>query len=380
MKRINFKSWRYFTVAMLSLSLLPVSATASNAEEPRSVVYTMTNATTGNQVLAFNRLANGTLSRPRAFGTAGLGTGTSLGNQNALVLDQANSCLYVANAGSNEITSFAVQPDGLSFVNKIGSGGSRPVSIAVHAYWLYALNAGGAVGDADNISGFTVDRDCRISPLANSTRPLSASNTAPAQVQFTPDGKVLIVTEKATNKINTYLVSADGLTAGPNVQASTGITPFGFAIGKRNQLLVSEANGGIPDGGSVSSYSIKPDGKLETISAAVPTQESATCWVVMSNDGRFAYVTNTDSESLSTLGINFGGGLSLQNPDGISGKTGPGTTPIDLALSNDGLNLYALDNTLGSIAAFRVNVTTGRLIPIQLLGGLPAGANGLAVR
>jgi 6-phosphogluconolactonase (cycloisomerase 2 family) len=199
-------------------------------------------------------------------------------------------------------------------------------------------------------------------------------------VQFTPDGKVLIVTEKATNKINTYLVSADGLTAGPNVQASTGITPFGFAIGKRNQLLVSEANGGIPDGGSVSSYSIKPDGKLETISAAVPTQESATCWVVMSNDGRFAYVTNTDSESLSTLGINFGGGLSLQNPDGISGKTGPGTTPIDLALSNDGLNLYALDNTLGSIAAFRVNVTTGRLIPIQLLGGLPAGANGLAVR
>jgi 6-phosphogluconolactonase len=380
MKRIKFLCCLTFLSASFSLPFLVEKVAANNPEESQGFVYTMTNAPTGNQILSFRRSANGLLSGSTAFNTDGLGTGTGLGNQNALVLDQANSCLYAVNAGSNDISSFAVLSDSLRFVNKISSGGSRPVSIAVHGNLLYALNAGGAVGASDNISGFTVDRNCQISSLAQSIRPLSAANTAPAQVQFTPDGKILIVTEKATNKINTYLVAADGKASGPNVQDSVGVTPFGFAIGKRHQLFISEANGGTAEASSVSSYLIKPDGKLDVISAKVPTQESAACWVVVSNDGRIAYVTNTGSQSISGFDVNFNGKLELLNSDGITGKTAPGTAPVDLILSNDGRNLYTLDNRLGSIATFRVNIATGQILPIQTVTGLPVGANGLAAR
>lgn len=379
MKTLNLKNLFSFTAAALSLSLLTGGVAAAQTE-PRGTVYAMTNATTGNKVLVFNRGADGRLSPPRAFNTSGTGTGGSLGNQNALVLDKANSCLYAANAGSNQISAFAVKPDSLVLVDKVNSGGFRPVSITVKSNLLYVLNAGGSVGRSDNISGFVANKDCTLLPLATSSRPLSAGNTAPAQVQFTPDGNWLVVTEKATNKIDTYQVLSSGRVVGPKVQLSAGTTPFGFAFGKRDQLFVSEAAAGAPNEGTVTSYIIKPNGDLQLVTRSLATTETATCWVVVSNDGRFAYVTNTDSDSISGLRVGFFGNISLLIPGGRTGTTGTGTTPIDLTLSNDGLNLYALDNTLGTISVFRVNPVNGQIASIQRVTGLPSGANGIAVR
>ncbi|MBW4619802.1 MAG: lactonase family protein [Cyanosarcina radialis HA8281-LM2] len=367
-----------FTAVVFSLPLLAGSAWA--VENTRGAVYTMTNATTGNKVLVYSRDDNGKLSHPQAFDTGGLGTGGGLGNQNALVLDRSNRCLYVVNAGSNEISTFIVRANGLSLVSKISSGGSRPVSITVDRDLLYVLNAGGGAGSTDNISGFKTSDLCRLSTLTNSTRPLSAGNTAPAQIEFTPDGKVLIVTEKATNKISTYRVLSDGLTAGPKVQSSVGTTPFGFAFGKRDRVFISEAAAGAPNASTVSSYRVKDNGELQVIKSSLPTTETAACWVVVSNDGRFAYVSNTGSQSISGIQVSFFGNLSLLTPGGRSGTTGAGTAPIDLALSNDGLNLYALDNQLGSIAVFGVNPVNGAISRRQILTGLPVGANGLAAR
>jgi len=376
MSTFNLKKLFSYT-AVLS-TLLPGSAIAN--QPPRGAVYTMTNATNANKVLVYNRDAQGRLGAPQRYDTGGKGTGTSLGNQNALVLDQANRCLYAVNAGSNQISSFLVKADGLLLADKINSGGSRPVSVSVNRNLLYVLNAGGTVGNSDNISGFIVDKNCKMLPLADSTRPLSAANTAPAQVQFTPDGQQLIVTEKSTNKISTYSVLPSGRVTGPRVFVSAGTTPFGFAFGKRDQLLVSEAAAGAANGGTVSSYLVKPNGDLQLITSSLATTETATCWVVVSNDGRFAYVTNTGSESISGLRVSFGGNLSLLTAGGRTGLTGSGTTPIDLSLSNDGLNLYSLDNTRGTVAVFRVNLVTGQLVKLQTIAGLPAGANGIAAR
>ena len=70
--------------------------------------------------------------------------------------------------------------------------------------------------------------DCSVAPIAGSARPLSAPNSAPAQASFTPDGKYLVVTEKATNIINTYRVNPNGTLGAPRSQASAQPTPFGF--------------------------------------------------------------------------------------------------------------------------------------------------------
>jgi hypothetical protein len=70
---------------------------------------------------------------------------------------------------------------------------------------------------------------------------------------------------------------------------SAGVTPFGFAIGRRDRIFVSEAAGGAADASSTSSYVISETADLEVISSAVPTEQTAACWLITSHDGRFVY-------------------------------------------------------------------------------------------
>jgi 6-phosphogluconolactonase len=56
-------------------------------------------------------------------------------------------------------------------------------------------------GVPNTITGFTVD-DGVLTPLADSTRPLSDASTSPAQVGFDDTGTSVIVTERATNRID----------------------------------------------------------------------------------------------------------------------------------------------------------------------------------
>jgi 6-phosphogluconolactonase len=336
-------------------------------------VYTMTNSDESNEVLLFSRSADGSLTPAGAFATGGFGTGGGLGNQGGVILTPNKRFLFVVNAGSGTISAFHVKANNLEFIDVFDSGGVRPVSLTVDGNVLYVLNAGGGVGDEDSISGFIVERNGMLTPLVGSTQPLSQPNTGPAQIGFTPDGKVLVVTEKDTNRIDTYVVDNDGLASAPIVFDSEGETPFGFAFGKRNRLFVSEA------AGSVSSYMVYPDGDLETISTAVPTNQIAACWVVVPKNGRYAYTTNAGSDSVSGYGINKDGNIFLLNPDGRTGETGEG--PIDMALSNNSRFLYTLNSGDGTISGFEVDSSNGQLtqlsLPIQATG-LPAGVNGLA--
>ena len=355
------------------------TADAGNHRDFAGAVYTMTNDASGNAVIMFRRTERGHLVRGATFSTEGLGSGDGLGNQGALALDAANRWLFVVNPGSDDISVFRVEPDGLTLVDKEGSGGRRPISVAVDRNLLYVLNAGGAVGDSDTITAFLVGPDGTLSHLDDSTRFLSAGNTGPAQISFSPDGRFLAVTEKATNVIDTWRVGQDGLASSLVVNLSEGATPFGFAFGKRDQLFVSEAAGGAPDASSMSSYVLEGDGTLQVVNSAVPTTETAACWVVVTSDGRFAYTTNAGSGSVSGYRIAFDGTITLLDAKGVTGKTGKESGPIDMVLSNDGRYLFTLNGGNNTIGAFEVHVD-GKLSRLPRVRGIPAGANGLAAR
>ncbi len=336
-------------------------------------LYVATNATTGNAILVFPRAGDGTLGTPSRFATGGKGSGGGLGNQGGIVLTQSNRRLLVVNAGSNEVSVFAVEPDGLELTDRVSSGGKQPVSVTASRELVYVLNAGGA----GNITGFRLSEHGRLRVLPHSTRPLSSPAAGPAQVAFSPDGEVLVVTEKATNTISTYRVEDDGLTEGPQPQASVGKTPFGFAFSRRGTLVVSEAFGGAAGASALSSYNVSESGALEVVSASVATTQTAACWVVITGDSRFAYTTNTGSHTISGYSLSPEGALKLLAANGVSGTTGAG--PIDMALSGNDRFLYALNSGAGTISAFRVNAD-GSLTSQPGAGGLPAAANGLAAR
>jgi 6-phosphogluconolactonase (cycloisomerase 2 family) len=342
-------------------------------------VYTMSNAVDGNSVLVFDRDKTGKLTPGGEFPTEGLGSGAGLGNQGAVILDPANRWLFVVNPGSDDISVFEVVEDGLELLDRVSSNGQQPISLTYSHNLLYVLNAGGSAGGSDSISGFSVGSDGKLTPITDSTRPLSDISTGPAQIQFNTDADVLVVTEKATDTIDTYTLDGNGIPSDPNPQPSSGMTPFGFAFGKRDQLILSEAAGGATDQGSLSSYVVDQDGTLTLVSSSVATTETAACWVVVSNDGRLAYTTNAGSGSVSAFRVDFDGELSLLDRNGKAALTGRNSTPIDMALSNDGRNLYTLNSGNATIGVFQVD-RKGGLERLRSLRNLPVSANGLAAR
>src|SRR5690348_5030631 len=71
-------------------------------------VFTISNESQGNRVLAFARAADGSLGEQLAYPTGGMGTGDSLGSQSALALTDDHRFLLAVDAGSNELSAFAV--------------------------------------------------------------------------------------------------------------------------------------------------------------------------------------------------------------------------------------------------------------------------------
>ena len=375
MTHLKFNRRRFLLNAVLP-ALVALTGAAGNAQADHDDynsgrVFTATNAAAGNEIVIYHRAANGSLSAAGRVATNGLGSGGGLGNQGGLLLSKNGRWLFAVNAGSNEISTFAVRRGTLSLTDKVSSGGTRPVSVTVHGDLLYVLNGGGT----NNITGFSIGEWGKLTPIPNSTRPLSAAATGPAQIQFTPDGDALVVTEKATNKIDLYTVE-DGIATGPAVRDSNGITPFGFAFDKRGHLIVSEAFGGAANQAALSSYEISDDGtNLNIISPSVKDNQSAACWVVVTRNGRYAYTTNTASGSLSGYLIAKDGKLTLLG-NGLTAIIGAGSGPIDAALSKGSQFLYVLNAGIGTVNGYRVEAN-GSLTPINNVGGLAPGANGL---
>jgi 6-phosphogluconolactonase len=374
---MSIKKILQFSIYTFIVMVIMTQVAISREDKP-GAVFTATNDAAGNNIIVFDRAADGTLTQADSFSTGGLGTGTGLGNQGGLVLSSNGKRLLVVNAGSDDISVFRVHRDHLTLKDQVPSGGQRPISIAIHKDIVYVLNAGGLVGGSDNISGFTLSHKGELTPIPNSTLPLSAASTDPAQISFSSDGNFLIVTEKATNIIDTYSVDANGLATGPNSQPSAGIGPFGFAVNKLDQVFISEAFGGAADASAVSSYSLNNAGILTTIDASEATTETAACWVVLSKNEKFAYDTNTGSGTVSGFSIDSTGNLTLLDPSGVSATTGPG--PIDMALTKNGLFMYTLNSGDGSISSFQI-ASDGTLTAIgSPVIGLPLSANGLAAR
>jgi 6-phosphogluconolactonase (cycloisomerase 2 family) len=259
-----------------------------------------------------------------------------------------------------------VNHDGVELQDTVASGGVRPISLTLDHNLLYVLNAGGA----GNITGFVVKYG-ELAPLAGSTRPLGAGSSGPAQVSFAPNGKVLVVTEKNSSTIDTYVVDGHGLAGPPTVNPATGGTPFGFDFDEHGNVLTSNATG------SASSYDVAKDGSLSVISGAVPTFQGAPCWLVASKDGRYAYTANAGGGTISGFSVGHHGTLTLLDPSGVSANLGAGSHPLDEAVSKNGHFLYVLVDGTHSIGAFRIG-HDGSLVFGGTVGGLPAGAMGLA--
>lgn len=360
--------------ACLVSLVLPVTALADETEpNGPGFVYVMTNQASDNTILVFHRGADGSLNKVQELSTQGKGSGGSgdpLGSQGALTLNREGRILLAVDPGSNEISSFIVTEAGLSFASKAASGGTKPVSVAVHGDVAYVLNAGGT----PNVTAFKIGVSAQLSVIANSTVPVpGGANSAPAQVGISPDGEVLVVTEKNTNQIDLFPIDDGAMAAGSSVP-SNGVTPFGFRFGRDRTLIVTEAAAS-----TISSYKIQNAENhpaLQTITKSLADSGAASCWIVIDRSRGLAFVVNSGTATISTLSVSPAGALQLVAAAAVS--TGSGTAPIDAVLTGNRAFLYVLSTTQGTLTGFRVK--NGKSSQVAFVAGLPLSIQGIAAR
>jgi 6-phosphogluconolactonase len=364
------------TVVALAGILTVFPSTFSNSASAQSTggfVYVMTNEPAGNQIVQYSRSDNGSLKELRRASTGGTG-GTAngvgsldpLGSQDSLVLSGDGSRLLAVNAGSNEVSALASGSQGLTLLNKVASGGTFPNSLALYGDLVYVLNAHGT----PNVTGFRLT-SAGLAAIPNATFALPGGTAAAAHdIRFSPDGTRLLVSEAGTNQIDIFELDGAGLVAGVTTQAAAGRGAFGIRFGRAGVLVNAEAGSN-----SVSSYELTANDTLSVISAAVPDTQAASCWISVTRDGKFAFVSNTGSGTLSAFQVAGNGTVDLESAVDASIPNGH---PIDSALASDSAFFYAIDTNAGRIAEFQI--LGASLKPLGFVTGLPATTQGIAAQ
>jgi 6-phosphogluconolactonase len=130
--------------------------------------------------------------------------------------------------------------------------------------------------------------------------------------------------------------------------------------------------------GSLSSYTTGTGGSLQLVTESINTGGLAPCWVVATTDGRFAFVANSASNAIASVGVGGNGALTLLNA--AAATTPAGATPIDMDLSTGDRFLYALEAGAGSVGVFAVgsggSLTAGTAVPTGQSGS--SGLQGIA--
>jgi 6-phosphogluconolactonase (cycloisomerase 2 family) len=330
-------------------------------------LFISSNARAGNEVLVYQRATSGPATLVTRVATQGQGTGAGLGSQGAVTLSGNGRWLFVVNAASNSLSTFAVTPGGLVLKSVVDTGGLTPTSVTEHEGLVFVLNAGGS----GNVTGLR-NRGGQLTPVLGAVGTLSANTgTAPGQVSFNEDGDVLVVTERATNRLTSFAVKRDGTLDGKTVTASAGAVPFGFAFTRRDTLVVSEAAGSGASSYRFNERSAQPI----LVTPSLANGQGAACWVAVTPDGKFAFTANAATSTVSSYAVARNGQLSLQA--GVAASTGTGAGALDMAVSPGGSQLAVFANRSLNIVSFSI-ARNGVLVPLGSVGGMPAGSAGLA--
>ena len=374
-------------VVLLAPALAAIGCDSDNDSRPPAsrivvgAVYVPTNED-DNRVAAFARHDDGSLTFVEMYDTGGRGTGgrivprldrvitDPLFSQDSAVLSPDRRLLFVVNAGDASISSFRINADlTLTLADQEGTGGAFPNSIAVNERGvLYVsnvnspnnpFNPGGT--EPATITGFRFDAQGALTPIPNSTHPLSSEASLPTHVLFDPSGDRLFVAELFAKTIAVYPADPDGVLGQPQLNA-TKVNAFGLAFIGPDVLVTSDVSPMDQGGaGSASSFRVQPDGSLAPLSLGVGNGKITPCWTAVMPDGRFAFTSNLDDGDVSSFAQATGmltlvhATAAAKPPAGaVSAENIPTSGPVDSFVTPDGRFFYQQFGGRGSIVAYRI--------------------------
>lgn len=421
-----------FSKSLLAAALA-ASVTTASASELVGAIYSATNKTDANSIVAFGQNQDGSLTPLGEYKSGGTGTGNMeifdggydathpladgidpLISAYGLYNTDNKRHLIAVNSGDGTVSAFNVDKDyKLSLGSTVKASDIHPLSIASKGKLVYVASAGNVKTPpfSGNITGYTIDNAGRLTPIANSTRELGAR---PTTIVFSTDGKFVVVNELVTGMFKVFAVQADGnlsaepvsVVSAPNGNADRALPiPVGFDIIKgrdgdiilgsearfldKKGMLREEANK-VPQApkyswqtSATSSYTLSKQGKISLVTAdaltgkAVEGGQIANCWVETSADGKTLWAANALSSSISTYSISPDGSIALTQETAYKN---PAETDFygDLVLSADGKYLNQLISNKGEILVLKVDPKDQSLSKVGTFKGLPKiGAYGI---
>ena len=415
----------------LVVSTSPQAPSNDGADAAAGGVFVMSNILEGNTIVGYSRADDGTLTLAGEFATGGLGGDFDgaegldpLISAYAIINTPDNEYLMAVNAGSDTISVMRVNDDmTLELVDTESSFGTGPNSLAYNNGLVYVTNIdadgefGGEPDQEGSIYGYTF-ADGDLTPLPGSGREL---NNRPAAVRFSPDGGTLLVTSinsgsnqlasEDQDSIVSFTIDDNGLpseyiaggatsTLQGNAENRNLPSAIGFEVTDRSNgtfAIVTEAReftaaGDPPNfpglqSGSISVYQINDDGsiagsQLDLIAGQSATRgegQITTCWIVLSPDGEYFFVSNAIDATISSFRFtDASGNVELIQEVAASG-VGPGTITdpavgfgatdgwIDLDMSDDGQYLYQLFGLSGAVGVYAVD--GGNLTLVETVSG-----------
>ena len=191
----------------------------------------------------------------------------------------------------------------------------------------------------------------------------------PGQIGFTPDGRHLVVTTKASGSaIDVFAVTPSGSVTGvPVVNPSATPVPFGFTFDGAGHLVVTEAATS-----ALTTYTVNGNGTLTELGSTT-NGLAALCWVA--TNGTFFFGANAGSAAVTSYSIGASG------TPAVVATTTTDAGPIDLAASRDGQSLFVETGGNDLVDSFAIHgdgslVATGAVSP-ELPGH--TGLEGIAV-
>lgn len=359
-----------------AIALVSASPATTGSGSP-GAVYVQTNTAPVNYVQVFTRGPDGALTTAGRYATGGAGNPANneplgipfLDSAGSVTLGDGGRLLFAVNAGDNTVSSFRVQGGGLQLVDTEPTLGVRPISVTASRDLLYVLNS---TASSASIAGFRVSPNGDLTLIPGSVRPThDPTHDLPAQVAFDAHGAFLAVSDRGTDTIDTFVIGKDGA-AGPAVpQASNAQTPYGIGFTSRNLMIVANENFSDVFASTVSSYNAR-GGSLAPVSVE-SADSGAACWVAITKDGKFAFITSPFTGQIVGYSIGHDGTLST-----VVHLDDPGTAVLDESLSQDGRFLYVLSSNgfvSDQVLTYRVNTdnTLTRIGATDLIEGSAAG-------
>jgi 6-phosphogluconolactonase (cycloisomerase 2 family) len=352
--------------ASLAVAILATGSVSGRSAEPViGHAYTLNNDGDANGVVVLNRLADGTLAEltqlPVATGGKGLVVPTDgdLDSQGPLRIHGKH--LLAVNPGSRSIAVFEIAPSGaLKPVtgSPFPSGGSHPMSLAVHGDLVYVANQAVPFANprgAPNITGFRLDTAGRLTPVAGSTIEFPFGE-GPAQVEFNPAGTILAVTAgfQSDGSVRSFAVQSNGrLKEGPGspfkasrASGLSGTVGFSWTADGR-RIMVTNFRGS-----AIRVFSVAPKTAALTLEGApYSNNQRAMCWAVLAPDGKTLYASNYVTNNVSVFSIAADGTLALI---GNSAPKRLSSVPDskELQVSPEGKFLYLIGPIATEIAIF----------------------------